>query len=189
MKKIHYKNEKAIVEACTVIKNGGVIVYPTDTLYGFGCDAKNETAIQKINSIKGRISPISVIAPNIKAVAQWMNIPEFHKTEILDILSESQTVIAPVKENIVSTLILGKGHSLGIRIPNHPFCQQLSNAYPNPITTTSVNRTEQSSMTNPNLIQDEFETEINLIIDGGIIDGNGSSIFQYTNGELAVIRV
>ena len=65
-KLIHCNNSEAIKKTCQVLQKGGIIIYPTDTIYGLGCDAKNETAIKKINKIKNRIGPMSVIAPNKK---------------------------------------------------------------------------------------------------------------------------
>ena len=67
MKKLIKNNAtNAVLEACIVLSKGGIIAYPTDTLYGLGCDSKNEKAIKKLNKIKNREGPISVIAPNRK---------------------------------------------------------------------------------------------------------------------------
>lgn len=186
--RIDVRNEKAISEACSVLRNGGVIVYPTDTLYGFGCDAKNESAIQKLNDLKGRISPMSVLAPDKNTVKNWISIPESDPNLVLEKLGGASTVIVPVKDGIVSEMILGNNNSLGIRIPDHEFCQNLSKAYPSPITTTSVNRTGQQAMTIPNQIIAEFENDIDLIIDDGIIVGTGSTIYMYEKGKLKILR-
>ena len=189
VKIIYWGNETAVGMACSVLKNGGVIVYPTDTLYGFGCDAKNESAIEKINTIKGRIAPMSVLAPNIKIAAKWMNIPKHDKNIILEKLGGSTTIIVPVKFGITSPSITGDNDTLGLRIPDHKFCQKLSEAYPNPITTTSVNRTKQKPLTNPEKILSEFTREIDLIIDDGIIEGSGSTIYNFQDKELNIIRL
>jgi len=185
---IYWGNETAVGMACSVLKNGGVIVYPTDTLYGFGCDAKNESAIEKINTIKGRKAPMSVLAPNIEIAAKWMNIPKHDKNIILEKLGGSTTIIVPVKFGITSPAITGDNDTLGLRIPDHKFCQKLSEAYPNPITTTSVNRTKQKPLTNPEKILSEFTREIDLIIDDGIIEGSGSTIYNFQDKKLNIIR-
>ena len=83
VKIIYWENETAVELACSILNNGGVIVYPTDTLYGFGCDAKNESAIEKINALKGRKAPMSVLAPNRKIAAKWMNISQNDKNIVL----------------------------------------------------------------------------------------------------------
>ena len=186
---LYWENEIAVEMACSVLKNGGVIVYPTDTLYGFGCDAKNESAIEKINTIKGRKAPMSVLAPNIEIAAKWMNIPKHGKNIILKKLRGSTTIIVPVKFGITSPSITGANDTLGLRIPDHKFCQKLSEAYPNPITTTSVNRTKQTPLTNPEKILSEFTREIDLIIEDGIIEGSGSTIYNFRDRELTIIRL
>ena len=188
VKIIYWGNKTAVGMACSVLKNGGVIVYPTDTLYGFGCDAKNESAIEKINTIKGRKAPMSVLAPNIEIAAKWMNIPKHDKNNVLEKLGGLITIIVPVKVGITSPTITGDNHTLGVRIPDHKFCQKLSEAYPNPITTTSVNRTRQEPLTNPEKILSEFSREIDLIIDDGIIEGSGSTIYNFQDRELNIIR-
>ena len=188
VKRIYWGNETAVGMACSVLNNGGVIVYPTDTLYGFGCDAKNESAIEKINTIKGRKAPMSVLAPNIEIAAKWMNIPKHDKNIVLEKLGGSTTIIVPVKVGITSPTITGDNHTLGVRIPDHKFCQKLSEAYPNPITTTSVNRTSQKPLTNPEKILSEFSSEIDLIIADGIIEGSGSTIYMLQNRKLNIIR-
>jgi len=188
VKIIYWKNKTAVEMACSVLKNGGVIVYPTDTLYGFGCDAKNESAIEKINTIKGRKAPMSVLAPNIEIAAKWMNIPKHDKNNVLEKLGGPITIIVPVKVGITSPSITGDKQTLGVRIPDHNFCQKLSKTYPNPITTTSVNRTRQEPLTNPENILSEFSREIDLIIEDGIIEGSGSTIYNFQDRELNIIR-
>jgi len=189
VKIIHWENENAVKTACSVLRRGGVIVYPTDTLYGFGCDAKNESAIQKINSIKGRIAPMSVLALNKETALSWMNVSELDKKNVLEILGGSTTVIISVIDEVVSNSITGDKQTLGMRIPDHDFCQKLSHAYPNPITTTSVNRTRQEPLTNPEKILSEFAHEIDLIIEDGIIEGSGSTIYNFQDRELNILRL
>ena len=188
VKIIYWGNETAVGMACSVLKNGGVIVYPTDTLYGFGCDAKNESAIEKINTIKGRKAPMSVLAPNIEIATKWMNIPKHDKNIVLEKLGGPTTIIVPVKFGIISPSITGDKQTLGVRIPDHKFCQKLSEAYPNPITTTSVNRTRQKPLTNPEKILSEFTRDIDLIIEDGIIKGSGSTIYNFQDRKLNIIR-
>ena len=188
VKIIYWKNKTAVEMACSVLNNGGVIVYPTDTLYGFGCDAKNESAIEKINTIKGRKAPMSVLAPNIEIAAKWINTPKHDKNIVLEKLGGPTTIIIPVKVGITSPSITGDKQTLGVRIPDHNFCQKLSEAYPNPITTTSVNRTRQKPLTNPEKILSEFTREIDLIIEYGIIEGSGSTIYNFEDRELNIIR-
>ena len=185
---INWEDNDSVNISCSILSKGGVIVYPTDTLYGLGCDATNEKAIKKINSIKKRKTPISVITDSPSTVLNWIKNQNNNKKHILQKLSTSNTIIIPIKKNIVSSLILGDNNSLGIRIPNHKFCIKLTNQYPNPITTTSVNRTGEKPFTNPNLIKKYFENEIEIIIEDGVLDKKGSKIYMFKENKFILIR-
>ena len=187
-KLIHCNNPEAIKKTCQVLQKGGIIIYPTDTIYGLGCDAKNETAIKKINKIKKRIGPMSVIAPDKKTALNWMKINKNLILKIKNKLNNGNTVIVPIKKNICSNIITGNNHSLGIRIPKHSFCNKLAIKYPNPITTTSVNQTGQQPFTNPTNIFNDFSKMVDLIIEDGIIVGNGSKIFLLKNKNWEQLR-
>jgi len=185
---IHWVKQGAIEKATKVLGENGVIVYPTDTLYGFGGNANSADAIQKINTIKGRTSPMSVLAPDKETALTWMEIPEEKHGIIMNCLGKKTTVIVPIKNGIVHPLILGDGNSLGIRIPNHPFCKALSQSIPNPIITTSVNRTGKAPMCSPEKIEMEFANDVDLIIEDGELSASASRIYIYKKGELNILR-
>ena len=184
----NWKDTDSVSISCSILEEGGVIVYPTDTIYGFGCDATNEHAIKKINLIKRRQTPISVMAPSGTNIQNWFNVEKKHKNRILKKVFSSDTYIVPIKNNIVSKLILGDDRSLGIRKPNHQFCTQLSARYPNPITTTSVNRTGEPSLKDPKLIYQRFKGEIDLIIEDGTLNNKGSKVYKYDRGKFICLR-
>ena len=188
MKIINWKDKKSIKIAVKVINSGGVLVYPTDTIYGFGVNAKDPMAIDKLNNIKNRKGPISVIAPNRETVSTWLNVKEEEKLNATSYLDAQNTIIYPVKKNIVHEKIMGPNNTLGIRIPNHPFCDLISNSCKTPITTTSVNRTGESPKINVEEILNFFPTEIDLIIEDGDLINAASKIFIYNNGSLKNIR-
>ena len=103
-------------------------------------------------------------------------------------MDNGNTVIAPAKKNICSNLIMGEGKTLGIRIPEHNFCKELSSLFPNPITSTSVNRSGQSPHSTSADILSDFKDEIDLIVDDGIINGSGSKIFLLKNNVWEQLR-
>ena len=124
MKKlIKYDSYSAITIAYDVLKKGGIIAYPTDTLYGLGCNAKNINAIKNLNKIKNRSGPMSVIAPDKKTAISWMELKNNEKNIVKNKLNNGNTVIVPVKKNICSSLITGDNNSLGIRIPENSFAK------------------------------------------------------------------
>ena len=189
MKLISVNDENAISFASDIIIHGGIIVYPTDTLYGFGVDARNSSAIKKLNEIKKRETPISVIAWSLDIVRSWSDIKHADFEKAKKVLLESNTIIIPIKNNIVDDSILAKDSSLGVRIPHHNYPINLCKNLNFPITTTSVNRAGENSLNDPQLISDKFSNEIDLIIDAGKMpQSKGSSIYKLVNSKLELIR-
>ena len=188
MKIINWKNKEAVKVAVKVINSGGILVYPTDTIYGFGVNAKDPVAIDKLNALKNRTGPISVIAPDKATVSTWLNVKEKEKLPAASHLDAQNTIIFPVKKNIVHKKIMGPESTLGIRIPNHPFCNLISNSCKTPITTTSVNRTGESPKNNVGEILNSFPTEIDLIIEDGDLINAASKIYIYDTDGLKNIR-
>jgi len=186
--RISINDQSALRKTCETLDKGGIIVYPTDTIYGFGCDAFNDDAIQKLNLIKQRQGPMSVLCPNIETGLSWMKLSNVEKENAKNKIEPETTIIVPIIDDIVSKLIIGEAGSLGIRIPNHDFCINLAQNYSNPITTTSVNRSGQAPHTDPDEIAKEFHNEIDLCIDDGVIKGKGSKIYQFKGNKWKVLR-
>ena len=183
-------SSKHVIEAAgNAILYGGIIVYPTDTLYGFGVDARNETAIKRLNKIKGRSAPISVIAPNSTTVLSWTDITYEDWRMVKQDLRGPTTIILSVKKGIVHPSIMREDDTLGIRIPAHPFGPKLCDKLGFPITTTSVNRSGQNPFNDPDEIIDEFDGEFDLLIDDGALpQSSGSTIYKLEKSKLKLIR-
>ena len=180
----------AIEKSINILKKGGVIVYPTDTLYGFGVDANNNYAIERINKLKNRQSPMSVIACRFEQAMSWTNIKEKDIEIAKKILESSSTLILDAKKNIVSNKILGKNNTtLGVRIPKHKYCYDISKDYDKPITTTSVNRNGEQPLNDPKSISKIFGEGIDLLIDGGKLrKSTGSRIYELKGSQAIRIR-
>jgi L-threonylcarbamoyladenylate synthase len=185
---LNWNNDKALEHAKTVILAGGIIVYPTDTIYGFGVDATNEDSINLLNRLKDRTGPISVLAADEKMVFNWIDIPKNEKDIALKKLQPHKTIIFPVHKGIVNNLILGEDSTLGIRIPAHPFCISLSECCDIPITTTSVNKSGELPKTNIYDIQESFGDSIDLIIEDGELKGPASTIYSYQEESFKKLR-
>ena len=183
-----WNDDNALDHASKVILSGGIIVYPTDTVYGFGVNATNENSIKRLNNLKNRTGPISVIATDRKVVSRWIDIPNDQINEAISHLEPYTTIIYPVKKGIVNELILGPNSTLGIRIPDHPFCLEIAKKCNTPITTTSVNRAGQKPQSNGDNILKHFGNDVELIIDAGDLTGPASSIFLYEKSGLKSLR-
>jgi len=188
-KRININHHNAVKFAINILAEGGVIVYPTDTLYGFGVDATNDEAIEKINRIKERNGPMSVMAANIDMALDWIDIRDKQIEVIIPYLGGVQTLIIPVKNNIVNAKILGENNTLGIRIPNNKFCNELSSQFGKPIVSTSVNRSGQQPMCDPHQIELKFSPEFNLLIDSGTLPrSKGSTIYLFKDNNITILR-
>ncbi|MGC6432734.1 MAG: L-threonylcarbamoyladenylate synthase [Crocinitomicaceae bacterium] len=122
------------------LEQGGVILYPTDTIWGLGCDATNEDACQKIKSIKNRSESQSfiVLVDSERMLERF--VPEFHPVcyDLIDHTEEPLTIIYPTSKNLAASVI-GKDGSVGIRITKDPFCIKLIQKLKRPIVSTSAN--------------------------------------------------
>ena len=189
MHSIYSHSLKALDIAYITIKNGGLIVYPTDTLYGFGGDARDKTVINKINSIKKRTGPITVLASDIDMALDIVDLKEKEKEKFLKKIIGGNTVIVPAKSNILCYKILGDKSTIGIRIPNHKFGVKLVKKLGFPITTTSVNQTGEMPLNDPKKIIKKFGSKIDLLVDEGILPNSiGSTIFKLTDSGYKRIR-
>ena len=189
VKRINIDSPNVVNSAVNILEGGGIIVYPTDTLYGFGADATNEYAIDKLNRIKGRVGPMSVLAENINTAINWMDINTEQTTLVKQYLERAQTLIVTVKPNTVSSKILGEDNTLGIRIPDNVFCNELSHLFDKPIISTSINRSCKQAMNDPNQIESEFGSEIDLLIDAGTLPySKGSTIYMLKDNNITILR-
>ena len=187
--RVNSNSKKSILNAAEVILNGGIIVYPTDTLYGFGVDANNISAINKLNKLKGRKGPISVVMQDIDTIISCAKIDDVEAEIIRKNLIGYTTIILPVKSGTVYKSIMGEGETLGIRLPDHSFATNLCKLIDGPITTTSVNRSGEIPLNDPNEIFKVFNGEFDLLIDDGKINHTkGSTIYKLENYKLNTIR-
>ena len=129
------------------------------------------------------------MAEDKNTAVDWMDITKMQTEQIIPYLGGEQTIIVPVKPNIVSSKILGEDNTLGIRIPNNKFCNKLSFQFGKPIVSTSVNRTDKQPMNDPVQIKSEFGFEVDLIIDAGTLPVSaGSTIYRLKNNNIVIIR-
>ncbi|AOM80782.1 L-threonylcarbamoyladenylate synthase [Pedobacter steynii] len=151
-----------IEKALNVLKDGGVILYPTDTVWGLGCDATNEAAVAKIIAIKERTADKSFIIlldNDAKLQSYVTEIPDV-AYDLIEYAENPLTIIFSGAKNLAKNVINEDG-SVGIRVVKHDFCQQLIQRFRKPITSTSANKSGSPSP----LIFDEIDEEIRAAVD------------------------
>lgn len=153
---------KEINKALEVLKNGGVILYPTDTVWGLGCDATNEAAVAKVNEIKGRSADKSLIIlldTDNKLQSYVNEVPEV-AYQLIEYAEKPMTIVFSGAKNLAKNVINSDG-SIGIRIVKHDFCQQLLQRFRKPIVSTSANISGQPTP----LFFDEIDQDIISAVD------------------------
>jgi len=170
------------------IKDGAVFVYPTDTIYGLGCDASNPTAVNRLRDIKKRDQrPMSVIAPSKEWIRSHLHTDE-HTEEWIDKLPGPYTLIINTERGLYISEVIDcvnpGGTSLGVRIPDH-WISELVEKIGLPIVTTSANLSGQPNMTSLDNLDPSIKEKVDFIIDEGVIDGEPSEkIFLSEGGDV-----
>lgn len=180
-------------KALETLKNGGIILYPTDTIWGIGCDATNPEAVEKVFALKGRDKSKSMIVllHNDNQLAGYVNdVPEV-AYQLIEVADRPMTIIYSNAKNLASNVIAEDG-SVGIRIVNHPFCQQLLQRFRKPIVSTSANISGQSSAAAFDEIAEEIKQGVDYIVQYGQQDttkGKPSIIMKLDpSGKFEFIR-
>lgn len=176
---------KGVISA---MRNGGIIVYPTDTIYGIGCDAGNVASVEKLRQAKGRDRdrPFSVIAPGKDWIWKNCALSAANKNLAGKMLPGPYTLIVRASSSAPHAIVLAGG-ALGVRLPKHPFTALVEEAGI-PLVTTSVNLSGQRPVTSIAGIPPEMVPVISIAIDAGVIDGNASRIFDLTTDDVKAVR-
>ena len=180
---------KNIKSAVNELKEGNIIVYPTDTLYGFGVDASNETTIIKLNKLKERAQPLSILLSDVNEIDEYAELNDYSRTKIFNLLPGPYTVLLKSKNNPkISKLVQAGSHLIGIRVINLDFCNGIIQRLGNPIITTSVNRHKMPSLSSIKEINNEFP-DINIYYTDDSIKSSGSTIIDFSLKKEKVIRL
>lgn len=185
-------NPKAIQKIVSVLKRGGLIIYPTDTVYGLGCDITNIKALEKIARIKGvklEKSNFSFICKDLSNISNYVKQVDTTTFKILKrALPGAYTFILPSSKNLPNPF--KKRKTVGIRVPDNAIALALVNALGNPIVSTSI-RDEDDVLeytTDPELILEKWGNLVDIVIDGGYGGNEGSSIIDLSENEPIIIR-
>jgi tRNA threonylcarbamoyl adenosine modification protein (Sua5/YciO/YrdC/YwlC family) len=184
---------RKITQIVNVLRSGGLIIYPSDTIYGLGCDIFNQKAVDKVRRIKNindkkmdlafvcfDLSHLSVYAKNVST-------PVFKLMK--KILPGPYTFILNASSKVPKILKVKK-KKVGIRIPNNRIAREIVQELGNPIVTTSLHDDDKilEYATDPELIYEQYKNQVDLIIDGGYGDNQASTIIDYSGEELEIIR-
>ena len=178
-----------INNAVNVLKKGGVIIYPTDTFYGIGCDIMNKKAIEKIYQIKQRDKkqPFSFICPDLKDISKYAKVSNFAYRNMKRLLPGPYTFIL-AGSKMVPKIMLTKRRTAGIRVPDNLIATSIAMELGNPIISTSVTDQNGKAIEDPAFIYDMFHKKVDIVIDSGKVAGKASSVISLIDDIPEIIR-
>lgn len=193
--KIHPDNpdQRQILKAVEILRAGGIIIYPTDTVYGLGCDIFNQKGIERIAQIKRldlEKAHFSFICYDLSNISEYTRQIDNHVFKIMKRNLPGPFTFILHANNSVPKILKSKKKTIGIRIPDNNIVRELVRELGNPIITTSVIAADDIAeySTDPELIHEEYKDIVDLVIDGGYGNNVASSIIDCTSDEIEVIR-
>lgn len=182
-------NDRYLDMAVDALKDGAIIIYPTDTLYALGCDAMNNQAIERIcriKSIKSEKTNLSIICKDISQVAEYARFSNDDFKMMRNNLPGAFTFIFPALSKLPKAF---KGRkTVGVRIPDNPIATMLVEKLGNPIMTASVDYDDEDYGCEPELIAQRYSDSVDLIIDAGRGELEPSTIVDCTSGTPEITR-
>ena len=181
-------DENIIGEAIDVLARGGVILYPTDTVYGLGANIFDNKAVKKVFEIKQRspLKPLSILVSDVNAIDLVAKASIAQKEVINAHLPGPYTFILD-KRKIVPRAVTSESKYVGVRVPDNQIACRLAGIFP--ITTTSANLSDEEVLSNPKDILDQLERDVDLVIDVGDLESNhASKIIDLTHRNPKIIR-
>ncbi|CAM4254279.1 L-threonylcarbamoyladenylate synthase [Gillisia limnaea] len=185
-------NPKDIKKVVDVLRKGGLVIYPTDTVYGLGCDITNTSALERIALIK----QVKLDKANFSFICEDLsNLSDYVKqidTQTFKILKRNlpgpYTFILPGNNNLPN--VFKKKKTVGIRVPDNNICRAIVRELGNPIVSTSIRDEDEviEYTTDPELIHEKWDKLVDIVIDGGYGDNIPSTVIDLTNAQPEVLR-
>lgn len=190
MKIYDYLDENVLNEIINSLDNDGLIIFPTDTVYGIACNSFSEKAINKLFLAKGREfnKPIGVLTNSIDKINMVVdNINETESKLIKNYFPGNLTIVFNKKDN-VSDLLTANKNTIGVRIPDNQIALKILERYSFPLATTSVNIAGEKDGTEINDFINDFKNKVDIIIDGGKTSETPSTIVRVEDNSIVVLR-
>ncbi|HAT67713.1 MAG TPA: threonylcarbamoyl-AMP synthase [Flavobacteriaceae bacterium] len=185
-------NPKEIQKVVKTLKNGGLIIYPSDTVYALGCDITNKSALERIAQIKGvklEKANLSFICEDLSNLSDYVKQIDTSTFKLLKrALPGPYTFILPSNNNLPSAF--KKKKEVGIRVPDHSVARAIVRALGNPIVSTSIKDEDEviEYTTDPELIYEKWNNLVDIVIDGGYGGNIASTVIDLTGDEPILVR-
>lgn len=180
---------RLIAQVVECLKQGGVIVYPTDTTYGIGCDIFNQKAVKKIFQIKHRDSrkPFSFICKDLAEIANYAQVSNFAFKIMKRHLPGPYTFVLEATK-IVPDSLSTRQKTVGVRIPDNQICRAIVEELGHPLVTTSANVSGEKTPADPYEIDQQMGRVVDIVVDGGISMDEASTVISLLDDKIEVLR-
>jgi len=187
-------NPREVRKVVEVLQSGGLVIYPTDTVYGMGCDIKNIKAVERVAQIKGlnlkKILP-SIICYDLSHLSDYTKPLDNHIFKMVKKnIPGPFTFILPANNNIPK-IFQNNRKTIGLRIPDNPIIREIVKELGNPVLNSSIKDYEDEILqyiTDPELIHEKYSDLVDIVIDGGYGDNEPSTIIDCTSSSYEIIR-
>ena len=191
--KIHSINPepRLIGKAVEVLQHGGIIIYPTDTVYGIGCSIENKSAIEKIYLIKRQREdkPFSFVCSDLTHISSYAHVSNAAFKIMKRLIPGPYTFILPAQRmKNLPKILVSKRRTVGIRVPASPITLSLVQTLGHPVLSTSVTSQDGNILNDPDEIADQFRNRVEMILDGGPLVSEQSTVIDLTGDEPVVVR-
>lgn len=185
-------NDRDIQKIVSILKQGGVIIYPTDTVYAMGCDIMQNKAVQRVAQLKGvkpEIANFSIICEDLSDIATYAKVNNTVFKLMKRALPGPYTFILPATHK-VPTILQNKRKSIGIRVPKNYIIHDIVRELGNPILTTSIKNEDDivEYITDPELIYEKYKKRVDAVIDGGYGQNIASTVIDCSGDEIEIVR-
>jgi tRNA threonylcarbamoyl adenosine modification protein (Sua5/YciO/YrdC/YwlC family) len=191
--KIHQENPepRVIRKAAEIMAAGGIVIYPTDTVYGLGCSVENKNAIERIYLIKRQRTdkPFSFICSDLTHISEYARVSNAAFKTMKHLIPGPYTFILPAgRMKALPKILVSKRKSVGIRVPDSRVALDLVKQLGHPILSTSVTTDDGEVLNDPAIIGEQFNNIVEMIIDGGVLTSEPSTILDLTDENPVVVR-
>ncbi len=185
----HNPQPRLIAQVVAILKQGGVIAYPTDTTYGIGCSILNKKALERIYRIKQRErnKPLSFICADLSEISSYAQVSNFAFKTMKRLLPGPYTFILDASRT-VPELLMTRQKTVGIRVPDNAICRAIVRELGHPIVTTSANLSGDEPLGDPFLLEEELGSQLDMVVDGGILTADVSSVVTLVGDLPQVLR-
>ncbi len=185
-------SEKELQRVCDILENGGVVIYPTDSVYAMGCAVNSNKGIEKLNKLSGKSSrELSLIFSSISSVSEYCKV----ENSIFKVLKRNTPGAFTFIMKSLSRLpdkVVAKRKTIGVRLPDNHITQQIVEMMGVPLLTTSLKnddeRIEDEYLIDPELIYELWGERVDCVVDGGIAYNTPSTVVDLSEGEVEIIR-